>query len=142
MRLAITLAAAIAAATGANALFDCNSNQHAFPPTAGKFVVHYTSIRDTEINGEPWVRICKPSGNGWSQVDPLTMDCSQDKFKFSRSQTGLRGNLYVVNGNGCNDDSSNLDGALLSYNGQRRSLEGDDDNCGKRDHGISCEFSI
>lgn len=55
MKLSTFLPIAIAAATGANALFDCNSNQHAFPPTTGKFVVHYTSIRDTEIDGELWV---------------------------------------------------------------------------------------
>lgn len=55
MKFSTFLPISIAAATGANALFDCNSNQHAFPPTTGKFVVHYTSIRDTEIDGEPWV---------------------------------------------------------------------------------------
>ena len=87
------------------------------------------------------IRICKPSGNGWSQVNPLSMDCASDEYTFSTSQTGLGSSLTVVNGNGCNDDSSNLDGASLSYGAQKRSLEGDDDNCGPRDHGISCEFS-
>ncbi|OJI95885.1 hypothetical protein ASPVEDRAFT_77659 [Aspergillus versicolor CBS 583.65] len=142
MKLSTLLPIAITTATGANALFDCNSNQHAFPPTTGRFVVHYTSIRDTEIDGEPWIRICKPSGNGWSQVAPLTMDCASDKYTFGTGDTGLRDSFTVVNGNGCNSDSSNLSGAEMSYRGQKRSLSGSDSGCGKRDHGISCEFDL
>ncbi|KAL3470044.1 hypothetical protein BJX99DRAFT_267690 [Aspergillus californicus] len=143
MKFSLTLTAAIiAAATGANAIFDCESDQHAFPPTAGKFAVHYTSIRDTELNGEPWIRICKPSGSGWTQVDPLSMDCTRDSYTFGTGDTSLRSSFNVVNGNGCNDDSSNLDGGSMTYGSQTRSLEGDDDNCGDRDHGITCEFDL
>ncbi|KAL4942772.1 hypothetical protein BDV06DRAFT_235210 [Aspergillus oleicola] len=145
MKLSTILPIALtAAATGANALFDCQSNQHAFPPTTGKFVVHYTSIRDTEIDGEPWIRICHPSGNGWSQEEPLTMDCANenDEYNFGTGDTGLRNTLTVINGNGCDDGSSNLNGGSLKYGGQTRSLKGDDDNCGDRDHGISCEFDL
>lgn len=39
------------------ALFDCNADQHAFPVTPGKFVVHYTSIRDSNYDDDAWVRI-------------------------------------------------------------------------------------
>ena len=149
------------AATGANALFDCQSDQHAFDPTTGKFVVHYTSIRDTEYDGEPWVRqnllnqeykiiiltiikirICKPSGNGWEEVDPLTMDCVYDSYTFKTERTGLRNPLIVFNGNGCDSDSSNLDDASIRYGDQDVSLDGSDDNCGSRDHGISCQFDL
>ena len=50
-----TFLAVLSLGGGARALFDCNKDQHAFPPTAGKFVVHYTSIRDTNYKGQPWV---------------------------------------------------------------------------------------
>ncbi|KAL4900666.1 hypothetical protein BDW74DRAFT_161321 [Aspergillus multicolor] len=145
MKLCIAIPATLLAlAAGTTALFDCNSNQHAFPPTTGKFVVHYTSIRDTELDGKPWIRICKPSGNGWSQVPPLSMDCASagDRYTFGTGYTGLKNSITVVNGNGCNDDSSNLDGGSLKYGSQSRSLAGDDKGCGKRDHGISCEFDL
>lgn len=40
----------------AAAIFECNADQHAFNPTKNKFVVHYTSIRDSNYaNGQPWV---------------------------------------------------------------------------------------
>ena len=43
-------------ALSANALFDCNDDQHVFDPTPGKFVVHFTSASDSHYNGkEPWV---------------------------------------------------------------------------------------
>ncbi|KAI1737856.1 hypothetical protein F4680DRAFT_450530 [Xylaria scruposa] len=38
----------------ATAIWDCRTDQHVCDPTEGKFVVHYTSIRDTEYNGQPW----------------------------------------------------------------------------------------
>lgn len=42
----------------AAAIFECNADQHAFNPTKNKFVVHYTSIRDSNYaNGQPWVSI-------------------------------------------------------------------------------------
>ncbi|KAL4969882.1 uncharacterized protein BDV14DRAFT_195414 [Aspergillus stella-maris] len=145
MKLTAILPIALTAiAPGVSALFDCQSNQHAFPPTNGKFVVHYTSIRDTEIDGKPWIRICHPSGNGWSQEAPLTMDCaaSNDQYTFGTGDTGLKTSFTVVNGNGCEDGSSNLNGAQMKYGSQVVSLEGSSDNCGDRDHGISCEFNL
>ncbi|KAL4806375.1 hypothetical protein BDV18DRAFT_160444 [Aspergillus unguis] len=135
-------ASLLALAAGSTALFDCNENQNAFDPTTGKFVVHYTSIRDSEYDGKPWIRICTPVGSGWDQVDPLTMDCDPDTESFGTDKTGLKHSITVTNGNGCEPDKSNLDGASIKYDGQTRSLKGDDDNCGKRSHGISCEFDL
>lgn len=70
------------------------------------------------------------------------MDCAGNEYTFGTGDTGLRDSFTVVNGNGCNADSSNLSGAEMSYRGQKRSLSGSDSGCGDRDHGISCEFDL
>ncbi|KAF2997199.1 hypothetical protein E8E15_000409 [Penicillium rubens] len=89
-----------------------------------------------------WIRNCSPNGNGWSQINPLSMVCPSDKYKLSTSQIRPGSSLTVVNRNKCNDNSSNLEGASPIYDAQKRLLEGDDDNCGPRDLRISCEFSV
>ncbi|KAJ7478495.1 hypothetical protein FB451DRAFT_1172827 [Mycena latifolia] len=124
-------------------LFDCNSDQHAFPPTPGKFVVHYTSIRDTET-GKPWVRVCRPANAGdWDQSGVLESNCDAKQTSFGTGATGLKHTLTVIDGNGCNSDSSNLDDAIIEYNGQEATLQSPRDGmCGPRDHGISCQFTL
>ncbi|KAJ7280589.1 hypothetical protein C8J57DRAFT_1563446 [Mycena rebaudengoi] len=124
-------------------LFDCNSDQNAFPPTPGKFVVHYTSIRDTET-GKPWVRVCRPANDGdWDQAGVLESNCDASQTSFGTGDTGLKHTLTVIDGNGCNSDSTNLDGASIKYNGQEAILQSPADGmCGPRDHGISCQFIL
>ncbi|KAJ7149792.1 hypothetical protein C8R43DRAFT_1236371 [Mycena crocata] len=124
-------------------LFDCNNDQHAFPPAPGKFVVHYTSVRDS-ATGKPWVRVCRPANSGdWDQSGVLESNCAASSKTFSAGDTGLRSDLTVTDGNGCNSDSSNLDGAIIEYNGQQATLQDPaDDMCGPRDHGISCQFTL
>ncbi|KAF2252852.1 hypothetical protein BU26DRAFT_547499 [Trematosphaeria pertusa] len=127
------------------ALFDCNADQHAFPVTPGKFVVHYTSIRDSNYDDDAWIRICKPNAqNKWDNVHPLGTQCGAGHpVTFSTSQTSLNHAFKVTNGNGCDWFSSNLDDAAMDYNGQHRDLGADPAaGCGKRDHGISCEFDL
>ncbi|KAI0534517.1 hypothetical protein GGR58DRAFT_505206 [Xylaria digitata] len=100
------------------ALFDCNKDQHAFDPADGKFVVHYTSIRDSNYKDQPWVRICKPKGNGWTNVEPLSTPCSNDPAtSLSEDDTGLHHDLLVTNGEGCESGSGHgLNGASIAYN--------------------------
>ncbi|THU93811.1 hypothetical protein K435DRAFT_669576 [Dendrothele bispora CBS 962.96] len=129
-------------AGAASALFECNKDQHAFPPTRGKFVVHYASIRDTDFNGLPWVRICRPNDGTWTDVQPLQVPCNNSPTSLSTGKTGLKHPLSVTNGNGCNAKSSNLDGASIAYNGQVAVLQASGGKCGDRDHGISCEFDL
>ncbi|KAF2161438.1 hypothetical protein M409DRAFT_28168 [Zasmidium cellare ATCC 36951] len=126
------------------ALFSCNEDQNAFPARAGKFVVHYTSVRDENLDGQPWIRICLPSPNGdFTDVSPLNVPCNEGPpVRFPYDQTKLEHTLIVTNGNGCDEDSSNLDGARMEYDGQKRDLSGEDEGCGKRSHGISCEFTL
>ncbi|PKY07762.1 hypothetical protein P168DRAFT_322995 [Aspergillus campestris IBT 28561] len=93
-------------ALSANALFDCNDDQHAFDPTRGKFVVHFTSASDSHYNGnEPWIRICLPNDSGsWDNVDPLGIACETlGPKKFSPSQTRLKADLEVGLGDACTD---------------------------------------
>ncbi|KAF8209874.1 hypothetical protein K438DRAFT_1960096 [Mycena galopus ATCC 62051] len=126
-------------------LFDCNSDQNAFPPTPGKFVVHYTSVRDSQTgDGKPWVRVCRPANTGgWDQAGVLECNCDASQTSFGVGDTGLKHTLTVVDGNGCNKHSSNLDGASINYNGQEATLQSpSDDMCGPRDHGISCQFTL
>ncbi|KAG9256312.1 uncharacterized protein F5Z01DRAFT_698229 [Emericellopsis atlantica] len=126
----------------ATALFNCNDNQNAFPPTPGKFAVHYTSVRDTNT-GKPWIRICTPSSVGdWDQSGVLELDCAAESNTFGTDQTGLNANFVVVNGNGCNSDSTNLSGASMSYDGEEYDLQNAGSECGDRDHGITCEWDV
>lgn len=37
------------------ALFECNKNQNEYTAVGGRFVVHYTSVRDEKYDGQPWV---------------------------------------------------------------------------------------
>ncbi|KAI0096633.1 hypothetical protein GGR51DRAFT_543085 [Nemania sp. FL0031] len=137
--------AAVALYSGtATALFDCQTDQHAFPPTEGKFVVHYTSIRDSNYNGQPWIRVCQPETDGdWSEVDPIQTPCTADpSTTIPKEATGLEEDLIVTNGNGCDSGSSNLDGASIAYGDQIAVLDGSAGKCGDRDHGISCEFDL
>ncbi|KAJ7731975.1 hypothetical protein B0H16DRAFT_1023377 [Mycena metata] len=126
-----------------SALFNCNDDQNAFPPTPGKFVVHYTSIRDTST-GKPWVRVCRPAANGnWDQSGVLESDCSAKQTTHDKQATGLKQALTVIDGNGCNSDSSNLDGAIIEYGSQNAVLQAPvKGQCGPRNHGISCQFNL
>lgn len=72
----------------------------------------------------------------------LSTDCSRSYTTFSEGKTGLSHALSVWDGNGCNEDSSNLEGAMIKYNGEEVDLMNPGGACGKRDHGISCEFPI
>ncbi|KAJ5294656.1 hypothetical protein PENANT_c006G04052 [Penicillium antarcticum] len=131
----------------ANALFDCNTDQHAFDPATGKFVVHFTSARDSHYNGnEPWIRICRPNSSGtWDNIDPLGIPCDTAGAKtFSPSQTGLKGDLKVGLGDAC-ASIGRLAGSYLEYKSVFVDLDGDYGNgdvCGKRDHGRSCQLSL
>ncbi|KAE9572127.1 hypothetical protein CGCF415_v011024 [Colletotrichum fructicola] len=143
-----TVLAGIALHAGtATAIFECNADQHAFEPTKDKFVVHYTSIRDSNYDdGQPWVRICKPKGDlsGWNNVGPLKTPCKSDPAThLSTKQTGLRNELIVTNGEGCDSGSGHgLNGASMVYNDQVAVLEGSNGRCGPRDHGVTCEFNL
>lgn len=88
------------------------------------------------------IRICKPSGDGWTQVEPIPMDCTYNHYTFNAAWTGLRNSITIYNGNGCDSDSSNLDDASIVYGDQDVSLDGSSENCGPRDHGISCQFDL
>lgn len=58
MHFSVLASTFLLAATGpiaVSAIFDCNEDQNAFDPVEGHFVVHYTSIRDTEYQDMPWV---------------------------------------------------------------------------------------
>ncbi|KAF7356314.1 hypothetical protein MVEN_00963700 [Mycena venus] len=143
-RTKMVLAAALYTATASANLFECNSDQHAFPPKDGFFVVHYTSARDSSFNGgTPWIRICKPDGNIWTDVNPLGVSCDADtSVSFSTAKTGLNHPFVVTNGNGCNKGSSNLNGASMTYHGQTAVLQASNGLCGPRDNGISCQFAL
>ncbi|KAK4505477.1 hypothetical protein PRZ48_003440 [Zasmidium cellare] len=109
-------------ATTTTALFSCNADQNAFPARAGKFI-----------------RICLPSPSGdFTDVSPLNVPCNEGPpVRFPYDQTQLEHTLIVYNGNGCDGDENDLDGARMEYDGQKRDLSGGDEGCGKRDHGIS-----
>ncbi|KAK7045111.1 hypothetical protein R3P38DRAFT_2882636 [Favolaschia claudopus] len=142
--LNLVLATLLVFATGSSAdLFNCNDDQHAFPPTPGKFVVHYTSVRDSNT-GKPWVRVCRPANEGnWDQSGVLETNCDQKQTKFGTGETKLKHALAVTDGNGCNSGASNLQGASIHYNGQHVNLQDPaKGKCGKRSHGISCQFTF
>ncbi|KAJ5543348.1 hypothetical protein N7535_005776 [Penicillium sp. DV-2018c] len=133
-------------ALSANALFDCNKNQHAFDPTSGKFVVHFTTARDSHYNNEPWIRICIPNDSGsWDNVEPLAIPCdTAGPKKFSPSQTGLKADLKVGLGDAC-DKKGVMKGSYLEYKTVTIDLHGNYNNgntCGKRDHGRSCQLEM
>lgn len=89
------------------------------------------------------MRICKPNGSGWTNVAPQQTPCSADPATVLRAgAVGLHHDLQVTNGNGCNKGSSNLNGASIAYHGQVAVLQASNGRCGKRDHGISCEFNL
>ena len=89
------------------------------------------------------VRICKPNGNSWINVEAQQTPCSNDPATTLKAGAiGLHHDLRVTNGNGCNKDSSNLNGASIAYNNQVAVLQASNGRCGKRDHGISCEFTL
>jgi hypothetical protein len=90
------------AALRATAHFHYSSDKHALMTTIGRFISHYTSMcyteQDGELLGKPLllltmhqnllltltqIRICKPNGTGWSQIDLLSTDCVSDSFTFS-----------------------------------------------------------
>ncbi|KAI0194589.1 hypothetical protein F4808DRAFT_441346 [Astrocystis sublimbata] len=144
--LAKVVFAGLLGAGSSTALFSCNSDQHAFPPMKGMFVVHYTSIRDSHYKGQPWVRVCKPNADasGWIDVPALSTPCSNDPATIlSTGQTGLHHNLGVTNGEGCDGHPGHgLNGASIAYNNQVAVLEGSNGRCGKRDKGVSCRFTL
>lgn len=89
------------------------------------------------------MRICKPSGGGWTNVAPLQTPCRDNPATVLKpGATGLRHDLSVTNGNGCVRSSSNLAGASIAYNGQVAVLQASNGRCGPRNHGISCEFTL
>ncbi|KAL4887585.1 hypothetical protein BJY04DRAFT_212615 [Aspergillus karnatakaensis] len=116
-------------ALSTNALFECNENQKAFDPTAGKSVVHFTDARNSNYNdNEPWIRICKPnSSGGWDNVQPLGIPCSTAGAKtFSTGQTGLQADFKVGLGSSCG--SGALRGAYFEYKSVFIDLAGDYSN--------------
>ncbi|KAI0024909.1 hypothetical protein F4780DRAFT_723517 [Xylariomycetidae sp. FL0641] len=138
-----TFLSAVLFTAGSQALFECNSDQHAFPPTEGTFVVHYTSTRDTNLDGEPWIRICLPDGESWTETPPLETPCDDATSTFYADQTGLYHILEVTNGNGCDTAATDLTGASLVYNDVTIDLQNaGSGECGDRDHGISCQFQL
>lgn len=56
---AITATALLLAPQTVTAIFDCNKDQHVYNPKDGKFVVHYTALRDSNYpsksNADAWV---------------------------------------------------------------------------------------
>ncbi|KAL4805769.1 hypothetical protein BDV18DRAFT_160643 [Aspergillus unguis] len=128
---------------GVNALWDCRYNQHVFPVDLDKFVVHFTSRRDSNYNDhQSWVRICLPNEDGyWENVDPIGVSCAIKGDTISKDQTKLDADLRVVAGQGCNSYSDALDGASITYKDQSINLMYGGDSCGPRDHGITCQFS-
>ncbi|KAI0544052.1 hypothetical protein F4679DRAFT_577154 [Xylaria curta] len=140
--ISIAMAAVALYAGTATAIWDCRTDQHVYDPTEGKFVVHYTSIRDTEYNGQPWIRVCLPEISGdWNQLDPFQTPCASNPATIiSKAKTGLNDDLVVTNGDGCDTDASGLSGASIAYGDQVINLASSGGACGPRDHGITCQF--
>ncbi|KAJ5298111.1 hypothetical protein PENANT_c063G07500 [Penicillium antarcticum] len=132
-------------------LFVCD-DQDDYSPTKGEFVVHYTAARDSDVENEDhyadtWIRICKPNANadGWDNVDPIRGYCGTNKPTQIRADAaGLPHDFMITNGRGCEHSifpPHNLEGTVLSYNNQYRFPQ-EDENCGKRDHGVNCRFTL
>ncbi|KAL4887584.1 hypothetical protein BJY04DRAFT_212614 [Aspergillus karnatakaensis] len=136
-------AAGLSLAIGATALWDCRSDQHVFPIDTSKFLVHFTSTRDSNYNArQTWIRICLPNNDGtWTNVDPLGLSCAPKGDTFSGDQTGLGADITVVGGEGCSLTGNGLNGASISYKDQAVNLQYGGDACGPRSHGITCQFA-
>ncbi|RAK81947.1 uncharacterized protein BO72DRAFT_491576 [Aspergillus fijiensis CBS 313.89] len=114
----------------------------------GTAYIHYTSIRDSsyKANGEgaaePWIAICTPSDDSWSQQDfglPCTNSAGGSQpYTFSSSETGLGASLVVYSGEGCDASASDLQGGYISFDGTTKELNSD---CGTRNKGVTCQFS-
>ncbi|KAJ5294657.1 hypothetical protein N7508_009478 [Penicillium antarcticum] len=143
-RVTMMGALALSLGIGANALWDCRTDQHVFPLDSDKFLVHFTSWRDSHYNdAQSWIRICLPNDDGtWSNVDPLGLNCAPKGDTFSPGQTDLDADIRVVGGSGCSGgEGGGLDGASINYKDQSINLQYGGDACGPRNHGITCQLT-
>ncbi|KAJ5748332.1 uncharacterized protein N7511_010028 [Penicillium nucicola] len=117
---------ALSLGIGSSALWDCRTDQHVFPLDSNKFLVHFTSYRDSNYDGnQPWIRICLPNDDGtWSNVDPLELNCAPKGDTFSPDKTHLGADIRIVGGGGCSGgEHGGLDGASINYKDQSINLQ-------------------
>ncbi|KAI1288068.1 hypothetical protein F5Y03DRAFT_98923 [Xylaria venustula] len=59
---------------------------------------------------------------------------------ISSAKMGLKDDLSVTNGDGCDKDASGLSGASIGYGDRIIKLASSGGACSPRDHGITCQF--
>ncbi|RAK99903.1 uncharacterized protein BO80DRAFT_476869 [Aspergillus ibericus CBS 121593] len=93
-------------------------------------------------NLDPWIRVCNSNNGAWESaqfaVVCTNFESGSSAQTFGASSIGLSDDIVVYNGEGCDEDASDLKGGYIKYGSTTKSLQ---DGCGSRDHGVTCEFT-